>query len=447
MPVNRSPPKSSSGSSPQNSQRKSSRILQNSEKQGISKTNHLSQDIQKISVKKRGRPGNSNKIILEDKETNLDSNNGATIVKVQETISNNIFNHLTDECTGNVDNFTKEYRKKEKPCTPIILTKNLLNPKDTIKKIKGWTENTVHFRSVKDGISIITYSKKDYDLIKLKLKEINFEFYTFTHFEDRQKKLVLTGISQDYEIEEILNDLKLQSENKKINILSINYIYRHLKNKDSHEFKRVPSKKYLVYFSSDSDLNYVTNNMIFVCDHKISWEAYIKKFVATQCRRCQKFGHAAANCNNLYRCVKCTTIHNPGECLKLTTDMPKCVNCNEEHSANYKKCPKFLEYTKRTQRNKNKNQEMKMPDLGMNFVNAGLSYKDVLSASSRRSEFNDRAEEPNNFLFLINEIKLLFNTSFEELMLKIKAFMPIYKNTSDHATKMSLMISFLAQFV
>lgn len=438
MPVNRSPPGTSSGSTPQNSQRKSSRILQNSEK------NQQSHEIHEKIVKKRGRPAISKKIILDDDESNLVSNLGVKNTGVHEipTNSNNIYNHLTDDCSENVEHVSKDYRTKKKPCTPIILTKNLINPKDTIKKIKGWTENTVHFRSVKDGISIITYSKNDYDLIKLKLKEINFEFYTFTHFEDRPKKLVLKGMSQNYELEEILEDLKLQSENMNIKILSINFIYRHLKKRDTNEIKRVPSNKYIVYFSSDSDLNYVINNLMFICDHKIAWEPYIKKFIATQCRRCQKFGHAAANCNNLYRCVKCTAIHGPGECLKLITDKPKCVNCNEDHSANYKNCPKFIEYTKRTQRYKN--QELKVPEKGMNFVNPRISYKEVLNASSITNE-ND--EQPNNFLFMINEIKLLFNTSMEDLMLKIKAFMPVYSNTSDQTTKMSLLISFLAQFV
>lgn len=238
----------------------------------------------------------------------------------------------------------------------------------------------------------------------------------------------------------------MQSENKKINVLSINYIYRHIKKKDTNEIRRVPSNKFLVYLSSDSDLNYIINNLNFICDHKISWEPYIKKFIATQCRRCQKFGHAATNCNNLYRCVKCTAIHNPGECKKLTTDQPKCVNCNEEHSANYKKCAAFLNYTQRTEKNKIKFQENKNSDLNMHFVNPGVSYKQVLSGNET-SKINEKENPQNNFLFLVNEIKMLFNTSVEELLLTIKVFMPIYNNTTDQSTKKSLMISFLTQFV
>lgn len=179
---------------------------------------------------------------------------------------------------------------------------------------------------------------------------------------------------------------------------------------------------------------------------KISWEPYIKKFIATQCRRCQKFGHAAANCNNVYRCVKCTSDHRPGECLKTKEDKPECVNCNGDHSANYKKCISYEEYTQRNMKNRNHIKEI-TPEYSMNFVKPNLSYKNVLSFSSETRKSNQNEEPPNNFLFMVNEIKMLFNTSVEELMLKIKAFLPVYNNTSDQSTKMTLMISFLAQFV
>lgn len=461
------------------SQRQSSRIIVNSQK--LEKTKPISQENSSLKdtlVKKRGRPPAPKKIIQDDvSKSNKDSinktmnqhfskiptisknvedsinnskNQSKNILSVSEiqSTSNNIFNHLSDDCNEPeiIENPSNDFRKKKQESyTPIIITKQLRNPKETIKKIKEWTENTVHFRSVKDGISIITYSKHDYDLFITKLKEIKFEFYTFTHLNDRPKKLVLKGMSQDYELEEILQDLKSQSENKKINVLSINIIYRHIKNKDTNTIKRVPSNKYLVNLSSDSDLNYITNNVKYVCDHQISWEQYIKKFVATQCRRCQKFGHAAANCHNVYRCVKCTTIHNPGECPKLENEKPKCVNCQEEHSANYKKCSTFLEYTKRTQRIKTKVNERNNQEF-MNFVKPNVSYREVLSGTVTK-ESNNKEDQPNDFFFMFNEIKNLFNISIEELMLKIKDFMPIYKNTTDQSTKMTLMISFLSQFV
>lgn len=185
--------------------------------------------------------------------------------------------------------------------------------------------------------------------------------------------------------------------------------------------------------------------------HKISWEPYIKKFIATQCRRCQIFGHAAANCNQKFRCVKCISFHGPGECKKLIEDTPICVNCNEEHSANYKKCKVFIQYTEKNEKMK-KIQHKKSDYLKSSFINSNLSYRSALISDTNFSEnieasSKENEENPNNFLFIMNEIKLLFNTSVEELMKKIKAFMPTYSNSSDQFNKKCLLISFLSEFV
>lgn len=46
-----------------------------------------------------------------------------------------------------------------------------------------------------------------------------------------------------------------------------------------------------------------------------------------------------------YRCVKCTTTHEPGDCLSESKGIkfkPKCVNCNGNHTANdASNCPAF----------------------------------------------------------------------------------------------------------
>ncbi|GBP95472.1 Nucleic-acid-binding protein from transposon X-element [Eumeta japonica] len=61
-----------------------------------------------------------------------------------------------------------------------------------------------------------------------------------------------------------------------------------------------------------------------------------------QCHRCQLYGHAAANCNANPRCVKCLVPHWTRDC-PLTRDSeekPSCVNCGQNHTANYRGCPK-----------------------------------------------------------------------------------------------------------
>jgi hypothetical protein len=43
------------------------------------------------------------------------------------------------------------------------------------------------------------------------------------------------------------------------------------------------------------------------------------------------------------RCVKCAQAHKAGECTKSDADTLVCANCNGNHVASYRGCPKFKE--------------------------------------------------------------------------------------------------------
>lgn len=80
-------------------------------------------------------------------------------------------------------------------------------------------------------------------------------------------------------------------------------------------------------------------------DHAIIKFEFLKKPVLIQCRRCQRFNHSASNCCLPYRCVKCTDLHEPGQCKSNKNKnkfKPKCVNCQGAHTANdAANCPAF----------------------------------------------------------------------------------------------------------
>ncbi|GBP88724.1 Nucleic-acid-binding protein from transposon X-element [Eumeta japonica] len=71
-------------------------------------------------------------------------------------------------------------------------------------------------------------------------------------------------------------------------------------------------------------------------------EAPHKRGVPSQCHRCQRYGHASANCYVQPRYVKCLVPHWTSECSRSKDlgDKPACVNCGQEHTANYGGCPK-----------------------------------------------------------------------------------------------------------
>ncbi|GBP84506.1 Nucleic-acid-binding protein from transposon X-element [Eumeta japonica] len=66
-----------------------------------------------------------------------------------------------------------------------------------------------------------------------------------------------------------------------------------------------------------------------------------------QCRSCQRYGHAAANCHADPRCVKCLVPHWTRECPRTreSGEKPECVNCGQLHTANYRGCPKAPKFS------------------------------------------------------------------------------------------------------
>ena len=69
----------------------------------------------------------------------------------------------------------------------------------------------------------------------------------------------------------------------------------------------------------------------------VQFEAPHAKREIPQCMRCQKFEHTRNYCRKNPRCVKCAAEHLTNECpRKVRYDSVKCVNCYENHPANYR---------------------------------------------------------------------------------------------------------------
>lgn len=57
-----------------------------------------------------------------------------------------------------------------------------------------------------------------------------------------------------------------------------------------------------------------------------------------QCLNCQEYGHSRNYCHKRSRCVKCSGYHSTKDCVKPKDAPPTCVNCNGQHTANYRGC-------------------------------------------------------------------------------------------------------------
>lgn len=105
------------------------------------------------------------------------------------------------------------------------------------------------------------------------------------------------------------------------------------------------SVNYLVQMTNDS--NFKSISKVKTLLHQIIYWEPLRKQKLFQCYRCQRVGHASANCVLQPRCVKCALNHGKGQCTltEKTNDNVKCANCEEAHPASYRGCAylKFAE--------------------------------------------------------------------------------------------------------
>lgn len=137
-----------------------------------------------------------------------------------------------------------------------------------------------------------------------------------------------------------LDELKEELDSLKLTDVKITKVSE-LKTKTNY------TKIFLVQCSAESNIKKLTaiNKLLFQI---VKWES-LKKEEVVQCKKCQRLGHVASNCNLSYRCVKCAKSHQPGECTVTATTKREelyCANCEKHgHPASYRGCPIIKTHT------------------------------------------------------------------------------------------------------
>jgi hypothetical protein len=278
--------------------------------------------------------------------------------------SQNQFDHLSDSDMSLDDGETRTQQKSlpkpqqqhekktardsptsTKPAKPIVVSNTTFEIiKNSITALKLSKMPTIQKRHGKD-FTITANNSTDKKLIVEKLKEVKQQHYTYTETQDRRLMFVLLG---HYEIP--VEKLKEKLNEAKIPAIKVTKINR---SSDDPIF--------LVSFEKDTmtlnDLQYKYNELFQL---RIRWSKYKQiNRRPTQCRRCQRFGHAANNCALAYRCVKCTETHEPGCCKRTTREgLPSCINCGVEgHTSNSTSCPVYIKYVENIDAKKKKPQQ------------------------------------------------------------------------------------------
>lgn len=249
-------------------------------------------------------------------------------------------------------------------------------PKDTWKLTKEQIPSAnFQIKRINENKHILQMDNiANYKKIKEALLEAKTNFFSFTPKEDKINTYLIKGLDQSFEAHEVLEELKKQE----IQDLTFQKVSRFSTKRATNENRILPI--FMVQISANSNPNQL-RKIRSLFHLIITWEKLKRKDII-QCTRCQRVGHAAANCNLKYRCVKCKEDHNPGECKAPITNAKDlyCINCNSTgHPASYRGCPKLIEYKNRItikQSNIKQSKNNKLESINR-MINPKLSFADV----------------------------------------------------------------------
>lgn len=301
---------------------------------------------------KRLRPSTTMEHILMAHLSNQDTEDTPSRDINMETaipISNQ-FDTLSESATSfaSFDGDDDEVQVAQGPITPknppiIITSKNVTAINTICQEIVASKKYTLEILQ-RIGTRINVTNKNEYDLLRDALVVKGFEFFSYHTKDTKQKKIALKGLylMNDDEIKSLLHAKNVVPDDVKAlklrhgNVLNILY------------FKHGAIKL--------GDLRKIES----INQVRVRWEFFENRRhnVLPQCRNCQMFGHSSVNCRRKPRCLTCSDFHKTKDCTfripreQLTKMNPntidrskvRCVNCGEQHTANYRGCTERKNY-------------------------------------------------------------------------------------------------------
>lgn len=416
-----------------------------------------------------GKVPDGKKRRTDDNSTTITTSNSYESLQYMETEKCNNISVDNDPPETHSDENQPDQNKPKKPKPlPAIVVKTDANPKEFIEYIeKKFPEDTqIHFKIGREAISIICYHQDVYDNMKEKLQGV-YEFHTFTPRTIKEKKAVIKGLNHKYKVEDVLADLV----NQGLPATKVTHMYRKSEEPATNTAMQKPTADmFLVFFNHESNISYLFKGQHsrWVQKTWIKWERYTPKSNnITQCWNCQRLGHSTSNCNYYTRCVKCLLKHERGKCAKKPDDKPACVNCNEDHPANYRKCKAYITYIENISKNKVKNiikpsapnfNSENFPSISQRLIrpsaprnenitnncsmpSANVTYSGTLKASNTENMSNFNFNE-----FFDTESNILFGCNKDELYNKLKNSIILYKKTTDISEKRKLLITMIINY-
>ena len=259
-----------------------------------------------------------------------------------------------------------------------------------------------------ENVTELIQSQKGFENSKVKvIKGIN-------DIPEKAHKVVAIGVHQT------ISEDDIKAELAKNNVI-INKVQR-------LKYNGQPTRKVVIQFENEQDMKIALYSGIYFGRIRIRCENYRTAPQVTQCYKCQGFNHIAKDCKNAQKCLRCAGAHKSIECPDKNKDSLKlkCSNCNGEHVASSKECPKFKEQIK-VQADKAKARQEKLQN---NLVVRGITFSNMVQNKTEKVQSvlaekiqNNKKETELELGNIVQKLETKLEKSFKALSEKVVSFM------------------------
>ena len=173
-------------------------------------------------------------------------------------------------------------------------------------------------------VKISTTSTQDFRSLTKHLDNFNQEYHTFRSPDTSKLSLMVRNIPYSLSNEEIYKELV----NLSYPVLQVTRLYKR---------DRMPMPLCAIEVeNSDQGIKMLQLDRLFHSIVKV--EKRRPSSSVPQCTRCQHYGHTKNYCKREPRCVRCEGNHHYKNCNVPRSTASKCVNCKDDHPANFKGC-------------------------------------------------------------------------------------------------------------
>lgn len=294
-------------------------------------------DFQSVENKKKLR---KRKNQSKNSETNSNSGNETTDPKIQKTGFESS-SPISNPTKTNPPKTTQTPQHNNTPPTNTDpqdtnnTTKKLRVPPIILREKDKYNQITSHFKNnninfgnastVPEGVKFHPPTPLDYSKMMKYLDKNKIQYHSFRTAEEKDLHVVLRGVLEVWDENKIKTDLEDLGFTPSKVVCWFN-----------KQGKRMPLALVILPKTQKNifDLDFLNYMRIRV-------EAQRSQRQTTQCHRCQLFGHTQFKCTASMKCFRCAQEHFSSDCpVKGQKEALSCANCNANHPANSKECPK-----------------------------------------------------------------------------------------------------------